>query len=150
MNWTKQYIKYCELDSIKNRQEKHLQTEKLLKGCRANLPKKNSPEWDWFIDALNNNEKKWFVLEIIQKLHPIPEKLFSPLIRAAVNESCVSNNKFFLRPLKDEFPLERIIIEILSYLDPKDLKSARGVAPILYWAACPEALASKLMSTYSR
>ena len=140
MNWNDQYNQYYSAKTTGSNNEQHLNTEKVLRDCRAHLPKKNSPEWQWFIDALEDNEKKWFVVKVIDKLNPLPKKLFSPLLKAAIYEKCVSYNKFFLFPVCKYLNHEKILIEVLSYLDIGNIESSRGVGPILYWLSPSEEL----------
>ena len=86
----------------------------------------------WFIDALADEQSKWFALYLIVKVQPLPESMFSALIQAAVNETNPSLNEHFIGVAYDRFGLRRVAEALIKYIE-RGTDVEEKLASAFYW-----------------
>lgn len=83
---------------------------------------------------LRDDDKKWFVADLLDHLQEFPRDLLRPMLYAAVHESDPSFNNEFIKPCRrvfDYVDIQKILLDIFQN-GSKDEKI--GVLKTLYWA----------------
>jgi len=93
-------------------------------------------DWRWLAEALEDDDKKWFVSEVFREC-PVPKPLFEPFIRAAIYETNPSLNRQFMEPCVDSFGHRRVNERLLDYVEGNDNFEIAGAVAALYWANVP-------------
>lgn len=93
----------------------------------------------WLIQALEDEQRKWFVTFIVNKITgSLPKRLkrvlFSPLIRAAVYERNPSLNRYFVEPCVAVFGHRRVNEALLDLVEQGSNFEKVGAVKALYWA----------------
>src|SRR5262245_485750 len=68
-----------------------------IEAARGRRRDNDSPGWRWLVEALEHDENRWFVAALFER-HPVPRKLFSAFMRAAVHELDASRDRTFVEP----------------------------------------------------
>jgi hypothetical protein len=107
--------------------------EQIIKDARRLLLSATSDEWNWLSDALDDDERKWFVAASFSR-SPVPTRLLKPMIRAAVYEVNPSLNREFVSPCIASYG-HRVVNEALLDVveNGTDFEKA-GAVNALYWA----------------
>lgn len=87
----------------------------------------------WLRAALHDEELKWFVADVFET-QPVPEALFTELLRAGVYERDPSYNREFIAPCVRDFGGVRVYEVLLTYLATGSDAEKAGAANALYWA----------------
>lgn len=107
----------------------------LKSAIRQKKPRLSSQDFDWLSGALEHEERKWFVVFVIEEiLGSVPKKLFSPMIRAAVCEKDPSFNRNFVEPCVKTFGRRKVNEALLEFLEKGTNREKAGAARALYWA----------------
>lgn len=93
----------------------------------------------WLIQALEDEQRKWFVTFIVNKVTgSLPKRLkrvlFSPLIRAAVYECNPSLNRYFVEPCVAVFGYRQVNEVLLDLVEQGSNFEKVGAVKALYWA----------------
>ena len=83
---------------------------------------------------LLDNEKKWFVADLLDHLQEFPKDLLKPMLYAAVHEPDPSFNNEFIKPCRrvfDYVDIQKLLLDVFQN-GSKDEKI--GVLKALYWA----------------
>jgi hypothetical protein len=93
-----------------------------------------SQDSDWFIRALDDAQKKWFVALVFDVTPRLPDDVFEPLLRAGVHERNPSLNRWFIEPCLKSFGTGPVIRALLDILEGDSNSEKAGAANALYWA----------------
>ena len=125
--------KFNDACNMKDRHAGNNLIKELTKIGACNFPKDSTSRLIWFKEALNNPTKKWFALQIIEKVHPIPKSLFNDLVLASLLEPNVSSNKRYIMPCVKTFGLSAVQAKIREYSTHEGVVANDGVKNIQYW-----------------
>lgn len=117
---------------VATRRDDRAGREHIIKEARRLLSSATPDEWNSLSDALDDDERKWFVAAIFSR-SPVPKRLLNPMIRAAVYEVNPSLNKHFVSPCIASYG-HRVINEALLgfVVNGTDFEKA-GAVNFLYW-----------------
>jgi len=103
----------------------------------AILERKNSIsqlDAEWFTQALEDEQRKWFVAFAFGRMEYVPENLFEPMIRAAVYERNPSANRRFIDPCLSAFGHRRVNEVLFTFLESGSDFEKAGAVNAFYWA----------------
>ena len=103
-----------------------------LQPAREDLKKCGPEDWQFLQDLLDEEGARHFVADLFAG-HAVPERLFDPMIRAAINELDPSNNQDFVFPLKDSFGTRRVVEALHDTLQTGSNGEKAGAVRALYW-----------------
>lgn len=63
---------------------------------------------EWFEAALQDRDARWFVAALF-RLHPLPKRLFEPMMRSSLLDADASDVQHLIRPCLSSFGSERVI-----------------------------------------
>ena len=130
-DWQATFERLQELEASSRLKE----LQDVLSEARKDIPRSGSPDkWDWFATALNQSKDlSFFVLDVFRD-HPIPRRLFDPMMQAGIQFGDASTLKFYMRPCIETFGLEAV----REWLDTHNLNGKRSLAE--YWLVPPRKL----------
>jgi len=85
-------------------------------------------------EFLLENDKKWFVANLLDNLDSFPIELLQPMLNAAVDEPDPSFNNEFIKPCRRVFGYVDIQRILLNIFRSGDKRKKIGVLKSLYWA----------------
>ena len=150
MDWDGYFLRYKEFsDKLRNEflekiepatmERAQLEFEsalaELVPEIKDSVLKCAEKDFQWLSFALDDSEKKWFVASVLSHLQQMPEKLFKPMIRAAVYEINPSANREFVKPCLAALGPDRVHRELLDYVERGSDFEIGGAVNALYWAA---------------
>jgi hypothetical protein len=103
----------------------------LLQAARKRVAENTSEDWEWLKNALADASKKWFVAWLFVR-QPIPRRLFSAMMRAAVVDVDASSNKWMLAPCLETFG-RKMVVEELERLREDGIATEDGLKQASYW-----------------
>ena len=106
----------------------------LLGNAASNFPKNRAPDLAWFVAALNEAPKKWFVAKTLERVNPVPSVLLDPLLAAALEEPNPSANRVFIAPCVRTFGKEAVRVRLNELATQSERYSAESLARAMYWA----------------
>lgn len=109
------------------------QRDGAVKEARLNLQQPDPSDWDWLADALVDDEQKWFVAAVFEN-HPVPKRLFSSFLAAAVNETYPSTNRQFVEPCIQSYGHRAVNEHLLAVVENGEAPEIAGAVAALYWA----------------
>lgn len=109
-------------------QEAYLQLQVARKRTNKNSPK----DWQWLADSLADQDKKLFVA-LVFKDQPVPKKLFTPFLFAAVLHKDPSGNRLFIEPCVRTWGAQAVKERLLQYLRTGTNEEKAGAASAFYW-----------------
>ncbi|WP_340680842.1 hypothetical protein [Paraglaciecola sp.] len=133
MNLEALYEEYVQLKSLKDKNESHYLIRKLIGEITSNFPKDNPHSLAWFTAALVHEDKKWFVVKLLEKVNPVPKALFDDLVLAALTEHDPSFNKWFIAPCVKSFGVEQVKSKIMALAPHPQVVENEGVNKVMYW-----------------
>jgi hypothetical protein len=89
----------------------------------------------WLTNALNDDNHKLFVAALCMEASALPEELFTPLIRAAVNEPSPLQVQAFVEPCIRAFGRKRVYQTLIEYVEKATDYEKAGAVNALHWAA---------------
>jgi hypothetical protein len=118
--------------------------ESLATDFSAYYPPSSQDDITWFKNALEHQERKFFVAFVVKEPRTVPEILYEPMMRAAVYKRDPSKNRAFVQPCVAAFGLRRVNESLLQWFENgSDLEKAGAVqalyhlgllgAPDSYW-----------------
>ena len=120
------------IDSV-DKNAAHHKINEITRSVSSNFPSDNPEKLAWFVAALQDTQKKWFVAKVMQKVHPIPKSLLDDLVLASMLEPNPSSNKFFVLPCVKTFGKEIVKEIMLKYsVHPKVIEND-GFDKVAYW-----------------
>jgi len=88
----------------------------------------------WLTEALQDDERKWFVADLAHRCESLAELFFIPMLEAAIEEVNPSSNRRFVEPCMHFFGPSRVNEYLLSVVETgTDFRKA-GAVSALYWA----------------
>lgn len=125
---------YCE----RYLTERKINLESFWKEISPCVYHPSNEDIQWLIQALEDEQRKWFVAFIVKKATGgLPKRLkrvlFSPLIRAAVYERNPSLNRYFVEPCVDVFGREEVYEALLDLVEQGSNFEKAGAVNALYW-----------------
>lgn len=133
MNLESLYEEYSQAKSLNDKNKSHHLTRKLVGKIASNFPKDNPHALAWFTAALIHNDKKWFVVKLLEKINPVPKALFDDLVFAALSEHDPSFNKWFIAPCVKSFGVEQVKSKIMTFATHPQVVENEGVNKVMYW-----------------
>ncbi|MBX3628033.1 MAG: hypothetical protein KF892_23695 [Rhizobacter sp.] len=107
----------------------HLRLAAARKRVQTNTP----ADWQWLSDALADPARKVFVA-LVFKLQPVPKRLLTPFLHAAVLERNPSRNRIFVEPCVRSWGGREINRRLLRHLQNGSNEEKAGAASAFYWA----------------
>lgn len=104
-----------------------------VKVARQVLKNPTGLDWRWLIDGLEDGKTKWFVAAIFQR-YPVPKRLFTPFLQAAIYEPNPSLNRQFVEPCIESFGHRPVNEYLLDVVEGCDNAAIAGAVAALYWA----------------
>jgi hypothetical protein len=102
--------------------------ESLATDFSAYYPPSSQDDITWFKNALEHEERKFFVAFVLKEPRTVPEILYEPMMRAAVYERDTSKNRAFVQPCVATFALRRVNETLLQWFENgSDLEKAFAV-----------------------
>ncbi len=137
INWNSYYQKWLEYNNERNF-KKVQETEKEV---RKILNNKRLRDVNWIVNCFNSyngiynlyNETS-FILRALGKSKQMPEKLFIPILRAAIIEKDPSRNRLFIEPCLRCFGAKKTNKELIEYFKKGSNEEKAGVAHAFYWS----------------
>ncbi|WP_027710161.1 hypothetical protein [Zooshikella ganghwensis] len=124
---------YFEAFDLKDRNMSHHAIQKIVNSVASNLPKDNPEALSWFIAALKDPQKKWFVAKVMEKVMPVPISLLDDLVLAALLEPNPSNNKLFVLPCVKTFGADQVRKRMVELSNYPGVKENNGFDMVSYW-----------------
>ncbi|WDE10870.1 hypothetical protein [Thalassomonas haliotis] len=132
MDYDEIFQKYLLTDKWEDKNAAYKEQLRLIKQITTQFPKDKAENLSWFIASLRENQKKWFVAKVLDKVNPFPHSLFQDTLLAALVEENPSAIRLYLYPCVRQFGVEAVVKEIqrLSVL-PEVIKHD-GVSKVSY------------------
>ncbi|WP_430453731.1 hypothetical protein [Rhodopirellula europaea] len=107
-----------------------------LVAARQYLKQCDDADWAWLESSLDDPTRKWFVAAIFDR-ESLPRRLLSAMVRAAVLERNVSNNRAFIDPCLRTYGLDRVKPMVDEYLESDVPGAQSGAERLQYWLREP-------------
>ena len=107
-----------------------------LVAARHFLKHCDDDDWAWLESSLDDSDRKWFVASIFDR-ESLPRRLLPAMVRAAVLERNVSNNRAFIDPCLRTYGLDRVKSIVDAYLDSDVPGGPSGATRLQYWLREP-------------
>ncbi|HVE59205.1 MAG TPA: hypothetical protein VNB22_20445, partial [Pyrinomonadaceae bacterium] len=92
-------------------------------------------DYQWFLGALLDENRKWFVVFFLSEIiRGMPKKLYQPLIKAAVLEESSSQNRKFIELCLKTYGHREVYDTLLEYVKNGSNEEKKGAVRALYWA----------------
>jgi hypothetical protein len=129
---------YC-IEYLNARPTKHFQeaASPLLSAVHRSVRSASKKDWEWFVLALGDAQKKWFVVFALDAIGTLPKVLFMPMLRAAVYERNPSLNRKFVEPCIRCYGHLRVNEVLLDFFEKGTNFEKAGAANASYWALMP-------------
>ncbi|WP_396617479.1 hypothetical protein ACHZ97_09455 [Lysobacter soli] len=132
-DWDVLATRYERLIEASPRNQEELDAlDDLLGRAASSFPKDRAAAVAWFVSALRDTPKKWFVARILARVSPVPRALLDPLLEAALREPNPSANRLFIDPCVRTFG-RNAVGERLTALAGMDDFANVGLEHALYW-----------------
>jgi hypothetical protein len=87
----------------------------------------------WFVAALTEPPRKWFVAKILERVNPVPRTLLAPLLMAALGEPNPSANRVFVEPCVRTFGAQAVKARLNELAMQSEENDGESLANALYW-----------------
>lgn len=134
--WDEYFARYRDFSALSPEDEDQLEAmeKNLVADFSAHYPPSSQEDVAWFRNALEHEQRKWFVAFVFQEPRKVTEALYGPMMRAAVCERAPSKNHAFVEPCVATFGLRRVNETLLELFENgTDLEKA-GAVQAMYWA----------------
>jgi len=105
----------------------------LLGRAASTFPKDRAAAVAWFVSALRDTPKKWFVAKILDRVSPVPRALLDPLLDAALRELNPSANRLFIAPCVRTFGRDAVRERLSALAEGMDGCAEVGLERAMYW-----------------
>ena len=109
--------------------------ERLVADFSVHYPPSSQEDVAWFLNALDDDRRKYFVAYVLRELRKVPEVLYEPMMRAAVGERDPSKDRVFVEPCMATFGLRRVNETLLAWFENMPDQKKAGAVQAMYWAA---------------
>lgn len=89
-------------------------------------------DWDWCCEALKHPQKRWFVAHLFAKA-PVPKRLLSSMIQAAIEVENPSTNRQFIEPCLRSLGALGILKLLRKTVEEGSVIEQTGAVDALYW-----------------
>lgn len=136
----KNWESFCEqFLAIRGSRNYSREIKSLMKTMNRDKTGLKPDDYQWFLDALLDEKRKWFVVfflvfflsEIIRRN---AEKLYQPLIGAAILEESSSQNRKFIELCLKTYGHREVYDTLLQYVKNGSNEEKKGAVRALYWA----------------
>ena len=103
-----------------------------VRAARQNFQKPDGSDWHWLASSLKDECKKWFVAAVFRD-YPVPKKLFTDFLDAAIDEANPSFNRQFVEPCVKSFGHRAVNEYLLNAVEGNDDEKIAGAVAALYW-----------------
>ncbi|MBE1162988.1 hypothetical protein [Dyella acidiphila] len=135
IDWDRLADRYAQLIQAGPRSQPELSAiDDLLGEAASGFPKNRVPDLAWFVAALNEPRKKWFVAKTLERVNPVPSILLDPLLAAALEESNPSANRVFIAPCVRTFGKEAVKVRLNELAAQSERYADESLAQAMYWA----------------
>jgi len=132
-DWEQQASEYRLLTSRPLTAEAHERIRTLIGEAASSLPKDRPDALWWFISALRDKDKKWFVAKVLTLSSPMPRTLLEPMLIAGLMERNPSNNRQFIEPCVRTFGNTAIAIRLRELATTLEETEHDALSQALYW-----------------
>ena len=130
MDWEALYQEYHAAEKAREQQRR----DQVLRRARTALQNRRLQNVDWLTAALEDETRKWFVARAMASGMQMPERLFTPMIRAAISQPDPSSPKWFVEPCLRCFGPRRVNAILLDLLEGGTDTEKIGASSALYFA----------------
>jgi hypothetical protein len=106
--------------------------ETLVADFSAHYPLSPEEDISWFRNALEDEQRKFFVAFVLKEPHKVPEALYESMMRAAVYERDPSKNRAFVEPCVRTFGLRRVSETLLEWFENGSDQEKAGAVQAMY------------------
>jgi hypothetical protein len=103
-----------------------------IERARRLVSANDTDDWQWLTASLEDPDRKWFVAAVFEK-QPVPKRLLSAFLRAAVYEENPSFNRQFIEPCVRSYGSTRVATTLLRYLENGTNHERAGAASAFFW-----------------
>ena len=128
MNWTDHFEGWLEVHG-----KPGPTAHNRLQAARKRVSLNTSDDWQWLSDALCNPNQRAFVA-LVFRYQPVPKRLLSAFVRAAVSEHNPSRNRFYVEPCVRSWGFCEVNRRLLRLLQEGSNVEKAGAASAFYWA----------------
>src|SRR5215469_12297255 len=108
--------------------------ERLIADFGVHYPPSSQEDVAWFLNALDDDRRKYFVAFVLREPRKVPEVLYEPMMRAAVRERDPSNDRVFVEPCMSTFGPRRVNETLLAWFESMSDREKAGAVQAMYWA----------------
>lgn len=105
--------------------------DRLLKDARSAMQGSNE-DWVWCRESLEHSKKRWFVARLFAK-SPVPGRLLSSMIEAAIDVDNPSTNRHFIEPCVRSLGALYVLKALHKVLEGQSAIKQTGALDALYW-----------------
>ena len=106
--------------------------ETLVADFSAHYPLSSQEDISWFRNALEHEQRKFFVAFVLKEPHKVPETLYESMMRAGVYERDPSKNRAFVEPCVATFGLRRVSETLLEWFENGSDQEKAGAVQAMY------------------
>jgi len=134
--WDEYFTRYRDLpvwspevdDDNQYEERRTAMEESLVADFSAHYPPSSQEDVTWFRNALEDEQRKFFVAFVLKEPRKVLETLYEPMMRAAIYERDPSKNRAFVLPCVATFGLYRVSGTLLERFETgSDLEKAGAV-----------------------
>ncbi len=111
------------------RRPKHV--DSLVQDARSTM-RGSHEDWEWCREALKHPRKRWFVASLFAKV-PVPRRLLSSMVQAAIEVECPSTNRQFIEPCVRSLGALDLLKVIRETMEEGSVSEQAGAVDALYW-----------------
>lgn len=125
---------YIDARQCQDKNKSNNWKRKVIGQVCSSLPKAGQLEKiSWFEEALSDQSKKWFVLDVFRNTPKLPGNLLIPFIYAAMDEEDVSLHGYFIEPCVRNFGEDRVSTFLQGYLIGGTDRQREAAKHLLFW-----------------
>jgi hypothetical protein len=119
------------LDWQRAKTQGHPDIQQVIKEALHDLST-GKPNWDWFLEGLKDEQKRWFIAALFRKA-PVPKRLLRPMLATAVDVDCPSSNAQFVKPCVNSLGAWAVLSFLKSTLETEPEDTQTGAVRARYW-----------------
>jgi hypothetical protein len=138
--WDEYFARYRDLpvwspevdDDDQREEQRTAMEESLVADFSVHYPPSSVEDIAWFRNALQHEQRKFFVAFVHREPRKVPEALYETMIRAAVYERDPSKNRAFVDPCVRTFGLRRVSETLLEQFENGSDQEKAGAVQAMY------------------
>ena len=130
LDWEALYQEYLAAENAGDNQRR----DEALSRARTALQNRKLQDIAWLTEALQDEQRQWFVTRILRRGGQMPERLFAPMIRASISQPDPSSPRWFIEPCLRCFGPRRVNEALLDLLESDTDEEKIGAVNSLYFA----------------